>query len=132
MSDGIDTHLLIGDETALPAIARRLQELPQSARALVVVELGEQSARPRLRSAANLQIVWVPRDESGAPQDALIGALWSLKIPTARCFAWVAHRSQVARAIRQYLERRGLDMPSIKPAGYRQSQSSMLAGTLPP
>ena len=38
--DGIDTHVLIGDESALPAIGRRLEELPRSSR------------RPRGRSAA--------------------------------------------------------------------------------
>src|ERR1700734_1739633 len=33
-----DWHLLAGDETALPAISRRLAELPAGARTVVVVE----------------------------------------------------------------------------------------------
>ena len=34
-----DWHLLIGDETALPAVSRRLAELPAGTRAVVVVEV---------------------------------------------------------------------------------------------
>src|SRR3546814_3167254 len=34
--DSFNTHLLIGDETALPAIARRVDDLPLSCRALVM------------------------------------------------------------------------------------------------
>ena len=34
-----DWHLLIGDETALPAISRRLAELPAGARAVVLAEV---------------------------------------------------------------------------------------------
>jgi NADPH-dependent ferric siderophore reductase len=37
--DIFDSYLLIGDETALPAIARRLEELSANRRALVVVEV---------------------------------------------------------------------------------------------
>lgn len=37
--DIFDSYLLIGDETAIPAIARRLQELPANRRALVVVDI---------------------------------------------------------------------------------------------
>lgn len=37
--DMFDSYLLIGDETALPAIARRLEGLPANRRALVIVEV---------------------------------------------------------------------------------------------
>src|SRR3546814_10428922 len=36
--DSFHTHLLIGDETALPAIVRRVEELPLSCRAIVLAE----------------------------------------------------------------------------------------------
>ena len=39
-----DWHLLIGDETALPAITRRLVELPAHAIPIVVLELAETCA----------------------------------------------------------------------------------------
>lgn len=43
----IDSHVLIGDETALPAIGRRLEELPAGAHALVIVEV-DNTAWPTL------------------------------------------------------------------------------------
>ena len=45
-----DWHLLVGDETALPAIARRLEELPAGVRAIVLVQLDDVADRRALRS----------------------------------------------------------------------------------
>ncbi|HEX5738883.1 MAG TPA: siderophore-interacting protein, partial [Hydrogenophaga sp.] len=38
---GFDWHLLVGDETALPAIARRLEELPAGVQAFVIAETAD-------------------------------------------------------------------------------------------
>ena len=43
-----DWHLLIGDETALPAISRRLAELPAGTRAVVLVEVDGAGRRDRV------------------------------------------------------------------------------------
>jgi NADPH-dependent ferric siderophore reductase len=120
--DGIDMHLLIGDETALPAISRRLEELPPSTRALVVTEVAAGVERPRLESQASVQFVWVVRGQThGPPARAIIEALSNLELPSGRCFAWVACESQSARAIRVYLrDERGFDKRRIKAAGYWQ------------
>lgn len=119
--DGIDSHLLIGDETALPAIGRRLEELPANTCATVVVEVEPGFELP-LSSAANLQVVWVPRaNTDGVPGEALITALWGLQLSNERCFAWAATETQAVRAIRRYLtEDRGFDKKWVKAAGYWQ------------
>jgi NADPH-dependent ferric siderophore reductase len=120
--EAIDSHVLIGDETALPAIGRRLEELPASARALVVVESDGGSTGYPLESAAALEVVSVAREaRSEAPGGEIIETLRSLKFPAGRCFTWVAAESQAARAIRRYLtDERGLDRHWIKAAGYWQ------------
>jgi len=115
----IDTHLLIGDETALPAIGRRLEELPAGANAIVVVETEARADRPVLRSAATVQTVWVARDHGGDPAAPVINGLRSVEFAPLRCFAWVAHESQVARTIRAYLlTERNVDKRWVKAAGY--------------
>src|SRR5262249_39641198 len=38
-----DWHLLIGDETALPAIGRRIEELPAGRRAIAFVEIADRA-----------------------------------------------------------------------------------------
>jgi len=120
--EGIDSHVLVGDETALPAISRRLEELPAGARALVVIEVDAGSVWPSLASAASIETVWVPRaGKAGAPAAELISALRELKFPNAQCFVWVAVETQAARAIRRYLrDERGIDKKWIKAAGYWQ------------
>lgn len=119
--EGIDSHLLIGDETALPAIGRRLEELPTDTNALVVVEV-EQGFELPLSSRAKLDVVWVPRkSKDGSPGESLISALWALPLITERCFAWAATETQAVRAIRRYLtEERGFDKRWVKAAGYWQ------------
>ncbi|MET0987588.1 MAG: siderophore-interacting protein [Steroidobacteraceae bacterium] len=119
--DGIDTHVLVGDETAVPAIGRRLEELPTGARALVVVETDGSTGWPSFLSSVDMDVVWVSRErQSGAPAQELIHALRGLEFP-ARSFVWVATESNSARAIRRHLrEERGLDKAWIKAAGYWQ------------
>jgi len=117
--DGIDAHVLIGDETALPAIGRRLEELPAGSHALVIIE---SDARPALSSRGKSEVVWVPRDaHDGPPAHKIIDALRALQFPAGQCFFWVAVESHSARALRRYLRHeRGIDKRWIKAAGYWQ------------
>ena len=124
--EGIDAHVLIGDETAVPAICRRLEELRPTVPALVVIELDPNSERPVLAHRANMEVVWVPRDGlAGLPAHEVIDALRHLRFPAGHCFVWVAGESRAARAIRGYLrQQRGLDKKWIKAAGYWQRGSA--------
>jgi NADPH-dependent ferric siderophore reductase len=110
---GFDPHLLIGDETALPAIRRRLIELPASAHALVIVEVDGPDDEQRLVSAASLDLHWLHRGVR-----TLTDTLGSLVFPTRDCFAWVACESSEARVLRTLLLERGVDPRSLKAAGY--------------
>lgn len=49
-----DWHLLAGDASALPAIHRRLQELPATTRAIVLVQVDSDTDERPLQSAAAL------------------------------------------------------------------------------
>lgn len=120
--DGIDTHIFIGDETALPAIGRRLEELPATGRAIVMIELEANAERPLLTSAAAVDVIPVPRDgRGGPPARELMEALGQVRFPSARSFIWVATESRAARAIRTFLrDERGIDKRWIKAAGYWQ------------
>jgi len=118
----LDGHLLIGDETALPAIGRRLEELPASTRALVVAEVDNETERLTFESASEFDVVWVYRRgaEPGSA-DGLLKALRGLTFPSGQYFAWAAAESRVARAVRQYLVgERNADKHWVKAAGYWQ------------
>jgi NADPH-dependent ferric siderophore reductase len=120
--DGIGGHVLVGDETALPAIGRRLDELSPDSRTLVVVETDVHADRPVLPSRPALEVIWVARDQAAdSPARQLIDTLRGVSLPPGRCFVWVALESQAARAVRNYLrDERGVPRKWIKAAGYWQ------------
>src|SRR5690606_21980533 len=49
-----DWHLLVGDETALPAIGRRLEELPTGSKAIAIVEIANADEEQRLNCVADV------------------------------------------------------------------------------
>jgi NADPH-dependent ferric siderophore reductase len=108
-----DWHLLVGDETALPAITRRLEELPATTRALVIVQVGDPADRRPLRSAAALSVQWVA-DEPG-----LMAAVRALALPAGDGYAWCAGEARAMAALRQILvEEKGHGRHAIRAAAY--------------
>jgi NADPH-dependent ferric siderophore reductase len=114
-------HVLIGDETALPAIARRLEELPAGVRAHVVVEVDDAASRLSLTSAADLTVIWVERD--GRPrarsedlEAAMDTALAS--VDQADAYVWIAAESTVAKILRARALSMGFSPRAMKAAGY--------------
>lgn len=121
---GFDWHVLIGDDTALPAIARRVQELPATARAIVVVEVEDPSARIDFVATAALDAHWCYR--SGCDPDGeapLLRAVRELHWPQAQRegegYVWAAGESGAIRAVRQHLlAERGVEKSRLHAAGY--------------
>ena len=114
-------HVLIGDETALPAIARRLEELPAEARATVVVAVKGPSERLALTSAATLSVAWVDRGDALRSDptplsDAVERAL--ADVDRRDAYVWIAAEAQVARALRAQVVGLGFDPKAMKAAGY--------------
>lgn len=120
--DMFDTYLLIGDETALPAIARRLGELPANRRATVVVEVENAAEEQPLQSVASVEVIWVHRDQ--ATED-LLKTVEQLKIPEGQLYAWVATESTLSRKVRRVLlDTHGLNDEWVKAAGYWRLDTS--------
>jgi NADPH-dependent ferric siderophore reductase len=112
--DMFDSYLLIGDETALPAIARRLEELAANRRALVVVEIEDDAERQTFVSKAQVEVIWVVRGQ----QDVL-DVTRQLKLPEGSLYAWVATESSLSRKVRRVLlDEFKLDEAAVKAAGY--------------
>jgi len=120
LADVFDSYLLVGDETALPAIGRRLEELPAGARAIVVCEVADAAEEQRFESRASVDIHWLHRDgaEAGGP-DGLLSALAGLTFPTGEVYAWVAAEAAVAKTLRRHLvSGRGVPKDQVKAAAY--------------
>ena len=91
-----DWHLLVADATGLPAIRRRLEELPSGTRAIVVALAG---AGDRLLpdTQAQLDVHWV--DDA----DALVAALRAVALPAGEGYAWGGGEAAMMRRVRDVL-----------------------------
>ncbi|MGH6763114.1 MAG: siderophore-interacting protein [Phyllobacterium sp.] len=120
--NAFDWYLLVGDETALPAIGRRLEELPEAARAVAIIEVANAAEEQQLSSSAKADIVWVHRDGAEAGRNDLLRqavAAQADRFPTGEAYAFIATESGVSKSIRQFLvEERGFDNEWVKAAGY--------------
>ena len=79
-----DWHLLLGDETAMPAIARRLEELPAGTRAIVLLQVDDVADRREFQSAADISVQWF------ASNHLLIDAARAVALPSGDGYAWCA------------------------------------------
>ena len=114
-----DWHLLIGDDTALPAISRRLAELPQGARAVVLAEVESAADHVELPSAADVDITWVHRSEAATSTPPLLAALHAKRLPTGDFHAWIGCESAHAKALRAHLVEECRANPKwIRASGY--------------
>lgn len=112
--DVFDAYLLIGDETAIPAIARRLEELPGNRRALVVIEVENAEERQAFTSAASFEVIWVDR-----PSGDLLQTVSDLSLPDGVVYGWIATEAGLSRRLRRVLlDQHGLSEEQIKAAGY--------------
>jgi len=91
-----DWHLLAGDSTALPAMRRRLEELPAQVRATVIVLAGEGDRLP-FTSAAQVDVHWVDSE------DALLECVRACTLPAGEGFAWGAGEAATMRRLRALL-----------------------------
>lgn len=93
-------HVLIGDESAMPAIARRLEELPAGTKAIAIVETRDPADRRQWVTQAELQTEWV----SAGTVDGLAKAVGAMTLPSGvDTFAWAAGEAASMVAVRQAL-----------------------------
>ncbi|MEP6505762.1 MAG: siderophore-interacting protein, partial [Betaproteobacteria bacterium] len=108
-----DWHLLVGDETAFPAVARRLEELPAGARAIAVLQAADAADRRQFKSAADVDLRWVQTDSE------LLAAVRALTLPAGDGYAWCAGEAACMAALRRELvDVKGHPRESIRAAAY--------------
>ncbi|MFI6938459.1 SIP domain-containing protein [Streptomyces sp. NPDC050418] len=122
---GADWWLVAGDDTALPAIGRLLDELPSDARAQVFIEIAEEGHRQELRELPGVEVTWLVRSEvttgNASPlTEAVRAAQWW----SGQAFGWLAGEHTAVRDIRRHLvEDRGVPKEDIDFAGYWRRSS---------
>ena len=115
-----DWHLLIGDDTGLPAIGRRLAELPAGTRVVVLAEVDGPADHVEFASAVDMTITWAHRNGAEAgTSDVLARTLKTLQLPAGDYYAWIACESLIAKALRaQLIADHGANPKWMRAAGY--------------
>lgn len=114
-----DWHLLIGDETGLPAIARRLEELPEGARVIALLLVADPADQRVFSTGAELNAQWFSEAET------LLSAVRVLNLPEGEGYAWCAGEAATMRELRKILvEEKGHDRHAIRAAAYWKNGAS--------
>lgn len=123
-----DRLVLAGDETALPAIARCLEELPAGHPVQVVVEVAERAHVVPLSTRADARVEWVVRAEGGD----LVAAVDALDFPGEGTYVWVAGEALRIKPLRRRLASdRGVAREHTEVTGYWRRRDVVTLGTDP-
>ncbi|MHA6781024.1 SIP domain-containing protein [Pseudonocardia saturnea] len=130
LPDDVDWMLLAGDETALPAIGRFLDDRPVDVPVQVVVEVRYAAARQDLPLLEGDTLRWVVTPD-GAPS-ALAAAVRELVWWPGRAYAWAAGESRSLLPLRRHL-RRELQLPPthVDVTGYWHADPAPVAAEVP-
>jgi NADPH-dependent ferric siderophore reductase len=107
----MDWHLLIGDDSALPAVTRRLEELPADA-CVDAVLLVDAADRRNFVTRADARIYWVDSD------DALLQVLKELPLQPGAGLAWGGGEAALMARVRQVLVETGMPRQAAKVSAY--------------
>jgi len=107
----MDWHLLIGDDSALPAVTRRLEELPAGARVDAVLLVGAADRRA-FNTRAGARIHWVDSE------DALLQVLKDLPLQPGAGLAWGGGEAALMARVRQVLVETGMPRQAAKVSAY--------------
>lgn len=98
-SPDADWHLLVGDESALPAIGASLEAMPSGVPVHVFVEVADEHEQQPLSSKADVRLRWLHRS---AGQD-VVAAVRELEFPAGEAQAFVHGEAGFVRDLRRYL-----------------------------
>ncbi|MFG1706210.1 siderophore-interacting protein [Nonomuraea sp. M3C6] len=113
-----DWHLMVGDESAIPAIAASLEALTEGAPAHVLVEVDGPEDEQKLGTASDARIAWVHR--GGRPVGAaLVEAVRELEFPDGDVHAFVHGEAGFVKELRRFLRlERGIGLDRLSISGY--------------
>jgi NADPH-dependent ferric siderophore reductase len=113
-----DWHLLVGDESALPAICVSLASLPSDAVGHVFLEVDGPTGEVPLAGPAGVTVTWLHR--AGAPVGKLlVDSVAGLDFPAGKVHAFVHGEAGFVKELRKVLRiERGLAREQLSISGY--------------
>lgn len=120
-AEGVDHFVLVGDESAAPAIAAALEALPRGASATVFLEIADDAARFPMPTPTGAVIEWVARD-GAAHGSALAARVRAAAVPQGRVHWFVHGVAEMVKDLRALLfVERGVPRADVSISGYWRS-----------
>ncbi len=120
VADDFDFYLLIGDETALPSIGRRVESLRAGVPVTTIVLVDGPDEIQTFDTSADWRPIWRFRSGCGRDDETLLGeALAQWPTPPGDGYVWIAAEARAARTLKTHvLQDRGHPKAWLKAAGY--------------
>lgn len=111
-------HLLVGDESALPAIAAAMERMPAGALVHAFLEIDGPDDEQKIATPDGVVPVWLHRD--GRPVgEALVEAVTALEFPSTDVHAFVHGEAGFVKNLRRHLRlERGIPRERLSISGY--------------
>lgn len=114
-----DEYLLVADDAGLPALLRRLEDLPAGAKVTVFAEVQSAAHELPTTTQAALTLRWLHRGDAAAGTTTLLqDAVGAWPQPTGTVFVWVGAERATAFGIKENLLARGLDADTMRMTAY--------------
>ena len=115
-----DWHLLVGDESALPALLSILEQAPADLRGLAFLEVPSSADIREVTAPAGVEVRWLPRDEAHTtPGKLALEAVSGADLPEGRPYCFVAGENGLPTGLRRFLVRdRGVAKEDVTFIGY--------------
>lgn len=114
-----DEYLLVADDAGLPALLRRLEDLPAGAKVTVFAKVQSAAHELPITTQAALTLRWLHRGDAAAGTTTLLqDAVRAWAEPTGTVFVWVGAERATAFGIKEDLLARGLDADTMRMTAY--------------
>jgi NADPH-dependent ferric siderophore reductase len=111
-----DWHLMVGDESVLPAISASLRRVPAGRPVHVIAEVDGPGDEVPLETPGDLRLTWLHRN---GDEDLLFEAVRTLDFPPGAVHAFVHGEAAAVRAVRRHLlVDRGVPREALSVSGY--------------
>lgn len=115
-----DWYLLVGDETALPSIARRLEELESNIFVITICMISGENEEINFQTNAKHTDYWLYRSYNEADKvEDILKKIKELNFPKGDGFIWISAEAKIACTLREYvIKERGHPAQWVKSTAY--------------
>ncbi|MBA8827393.1 NADPH-dependent ferric siderophore reductase [Saccharopolyspora lacisalsi] len=111
--------VLVGDDTALPAIAATLEALPATASARVFAEVADAAERQRIETAAEVEWTWLHRDGTPAGTSTLLAETVRAADLGPHPHVWIGAEAATVRDLHEHFRgEHGLERSRVHALAY--------------